>query len=54
MICTHVQVLNITITYEYTYVIVYHWTNEKSIRQWSGRLRFNPRLRHTKDTKNST
>ena len=28
--------------------------NEKSVRQWSGRLGFNPRSSHTKDLKNGT
>ena len=30
------------------------WSNELSVRQWSGRPGFNPRLSHTKDSKNGT
>ena len=28
-----------------------YWPNELSVCQWSGRLGFNPRLSHTKDSK---
>ena len=28
-----------------------HWPNELRVRQWSGRLRFNPSSSHTKDSK---
>ena len=28
-----------------------HWSNELSVRQWSGRPGFNPRPNHTKDSK---
>ena len=28
-----------------------HWYNCSSVRQWSGRPRFNPRSNHTKDSK---
>ena len=28
-----------------------YWPNEYSIRQWSRRSRFNPKLSHTKDSK---
>ena len=31
-----------------------YWPNESSIRQWSGRPKFNPRSSHTKNSKNST
>ena len=30
------------------------WPNEYSVRQWSGRLGFNPWSSHTKDSKNGT
>ena len=30
------------------------WSNEYSVRQWSGRPGFNPWSRHTKDFKNGT
>ena len=31
-----------------------HWHNCQNLHQWSGRLEFNPRLRHIKDSKNVT
>ena len=30
------------------------WSNEYSVRQWSGRPGFNPRSSYTKDSKNGT
>ena len=31
-----------------------HWSNKQSVRQWFGRLGFNPWSSHTKDSKNGT
>ena len=31
-----------------------HWPSEWSVRKWSGRHGFNPRSRHTKNSKNCT
>ena len=39
---------------EYTLFFPGHWPNEYSVRQWPGRPGFNPRLSHTKDSKNGT
>ena len=42
--------------YIYIYIdkISNHWSNELSVRQWSGRTEFILRCSHTKDTKNGT
>ena len=37
-----------------TNFLLVHWPSGKSVRQWSGRPGFNPRLHHTKDFKNGT
>ena len=31
-----------------------HWPNELSVLRWSGRPGFNPKLSHTRDSKNGT
>ena len=42
--------------YIYICILVYleYWHNGYSVRQWPGRSGFNPRLSHTKDSKNGT
>ena len=37
--------------YMYEQYLTGPWSNELNVRQWSGRLGFNPRLSHTKNSK---
>ena len=51
---------SVIIVYMYIYVYLYRYINRpiglvgRVFHQWSGRSRFNPRSRHTKDFKNGT